>query len=146
RFSRSRTGRWKFCFRTGRNAKSPEKSNSKISRLFLAICSKAYFLSLAPTAISNPFPKPKNVTWEEKNKKDVMDGRPAKNGARAGSWECAGDPVAQSNTSERRIVMSRQVGIALLGVRVLLPSAPSGEPAKPEVRKEIAVPSGHKLV
>jgi hypothetical protein len=42
--------------------------------------------------------------------------------------------------------MSRAVGIALLVVAVLIPSASSGEPLGSEVPKEIAVPAGHKLL
>src|SRR5262245_17907929 len=92
-FWHSRTGRWKFYFRTGRNAISPEKPNSRISWLSLAICSKAFFSRLALTAFSSPFPKPKNVTWESKNKKDVMVGRLTTIEASATLCECTGEPA-----------------------------------------------------
>jgi hypothetical protein len=42
--------------------------------------------------------------------------------------------------------MSRLVGIALLIVAVLFPSGSLGEPARPEVPKEIAVPPGYRLL
>ena len=42
--------------------------------------------------------------------------------------------------------MSRYFGTALLVVALLFPSAFCGEPAGPEVPKEIAVPAGHKLL
>src|SRR5262249_6564662 len=86
---RSRTGRWRFCFRTGKNAASPEKPHSRISWLYLVICSKAFFSRLALTAFSSPFPRPKNVTWESKNRKDVTVGRPTKIEARTTWYECA---------------------------------------------------------
>jgi hypothetical protein len=42
--------------------------------------------------------------------------------------------------------MSRLVGIALLFVAVLFPLPSPGQPAPPEVPKEIAVPPGYKLL
>jgi hypothetical protein len=42
--------------------------------------------------------------------------------------------------------MSQLVGVVLLVVAVLFPWPCPGEPARPEVPKEIAVPPGHKLL